>query len=323
MKFSNLILGRGPCPRATVEIGVNTPQPRLQGIISWELTRRGIIINSGEVQNLITDVGMDSMVTVTPANSTVWCAVGTGSTAPAFAQTALVAEIGRVQRTDTGDNAITSGPAFAYWSFKKVKLFLETEANGNLTEVGFFNQSSGGTMFSRQLFKDLVGTPTTVVKTSADQLKVTYEVRAYPPTVDVFQSGLVISGTSYDFQTRARLINNISVWGIYVGNGLTTSPGGRAFESSAALGSTSSTLSGANTARDTAVYSSYTAGTFFRDITYKWEPSTANLAGGIGGFSTFGGDTIELFQSKVTPSFAKDATKRLTLVARLAWARYP
>lgn len=301
------------------------------GIISWELIRRGIIIRSGSQRNLITDAGMNAIATTSNITSTGFVGVGTGSTAPANAQTALIAEVGRVNHTTTGDGAVASGPAFAYWSLKRVHIFFETEGNGNLTEVGYFNQASGGTMFCRQLFKDALGVPTTVIKTINDQLKITYELRLYSPAADSVQSGLVISGVSYDITTRAREIDLNTIWGwngstagfLGIAGGVFASPGGRAYEAGTALGTTQSGLSGANAAASSSTIGSYVAGTFYRDNTMKWEPTDGNLAGGIGGIHSFGGGTTEMFQSKFTPAFAKDAVKRLTLVVRCSWARYP
>lgn len=332
MRFHKGIWRREP------EISIVTPQPQFEGRISWQLglftEGRNIVRRSSEsdFRNLITNVGLDSMNNTGIDTSTQFVSVGTGSTAPANAQTAMISEIARTSRRSTGNGVIASGAAFAYWSIKQVYLFLETEANGNLTEVGFFNQITTGTMFSRQLFKDVTGTPTTVVKTASDQLKITYEIRCYPPTVDTTQSGVVISGTSYDITTRAREIDSALIWGydsgttagflLNVGR-LFVSAGGRAYEGTATLGTTTGSLIGASAGADTSVAGGYTNGNYYRDVTMKWEPGNANFATGIGGIHSHGGGTTELFQSLFTPAFTKDATKRLTLVVRCAWARYP
>jgi hypothetical protein len=332
--MSYLILGRGPAPRPTTEIFIKMPSPLFQGIIGWELTRKGIIISQGEMKNLITDAGLDGLATFGTPALTAFCGVGTSSTAPANNQTDLIAPVTRVSRTTTGDVTITSGPSFDYWSIKRVHLFLEAEGNGNLTEVGYFRQATADIMFSRQLFKDTLGVPTTVVKTSSDQLKITYELRCYTPQTDVVQSGVVISGTSYTFTTRAREIDSNLVWGAalsgpnVVGGMLSSlangfnSVGGRALESST-LGARDSSIGGTAVARDSATVAAYTSGNFFRDVTSKWEPTTANFATGIGGIHNFGGDTTEGFQISVSPKFAKDATKRLTFGTRWSWGRFP
>lgn len=329
--FRNGILVRHP------EIEIITPSPRLEGRISWALGKftgpnQYVKQRGEEIRNLITDAGLDFINNQRVSTASTYIAVGTGSSTPIVSQTALDAEIGRVNRRTTGDSTVVSGASFLYWSIKFVYLFIEAEANGNLTEVGFFNQASTGTMWARQLFKDIGGSPTTITKTSSDQLQVTYEIRLYSPTVDATQTGLVISGTSYNITTRARAINTGLIWGFDNGNNsgflvlagtIFTNPGGRAFDGSTALGPTTGGLSGTSAPASTSVAGSYSNGNFYRDITMKWEPVDGNLSGGIGGFHTYGGGTTEMFQSVFTPAFAKDATKRLTLVVRCAWARYP
>lgn len=336
----NLILGRGPCPRPTTEVFIESPKPKLAGFVKWELGKftgpkkdQYVKATGGFHQNLITDAGLDGIgTTLQPIGISSWMAVGTGSTAPANSQTTLVAEVGRVNRSTTGDGTKGSGPAFAYWFYQVVRLFLETEANGNLTEVGMFSASSSGIMFMRQLFKDISGTPTTVIKTASDQLKVTWELRAYSPTVDTTQTGLVISGTSYNVTTRAEEIDTDTAWGNGTGgSGFLGSlsnwgaPFGRAYDASAALGTTQTRPTGSaiEVQSDSGVASAYTTGNFFRDVTLKWEPGSANGAGGLGAFATFGSSSVTpLFQSLFTPAFAKDATKRLTLVVRCSWDRH-
>lgn len=68
-------------------------------------------------------------------------AVGTSSTAPASAQTALVGtELGRkaISTTTVNDNSVTY-----------VAIFNEGEATGVWEETGVFSAASAGTMFSR------------------------------------------------------------------------------------------------------------------------------------------------------------------------------
>lgn len=330
-RFRNGIFVRHP------EVQIITPTARYECIVSWELGKftgpnQYVKQRGSEFRNLITTAGLDFIATNRVSTASTFIAVGTGSSTPANGQTALDAEVGRVNRRTTGDGTVVSGASFLYWAIKYVYLFLEAEGNGNLTEVGFFNQASTGTMWARQLFKDIGGSPTTITKTASDQLKVTYEIRLYSPTVDATQTGLVISGTSYDITTRAREIDTAIIWGFDNGAGSGalvlaganfTNPGGRAFDGSTVLGSTTGGLSGTNAGASSSVAGSYSGGNFYRDVTMKWEPTDGNLAGGIGGFHTYGGGTTELFQSVFVPAFAKDATKRLTLVVRCAWARYP
>jgi hypothetical protein len=77
-----------------------------------------------------------------------YMAVGTGYTAPAKDDTALVAELLRVE-IESWDNAnIDSDPVVMIAS----KLFLTSQANGALMECGLFKASTGTPMFCRGLF---------------------------------------------------------------------------------------------------------------------------------------------------------------------------
>lgn len=88
-------------------------------------------------------------------------AVGTGTTAPAVSDTALGTEVWRAVRKEistVGDKVTVSA-----W-------IPSTDANGSaLTEVGAFNASSGGTMWSRDTF-------TAINKTSSIEVWIDLEV---------------------------------------------------------------------------------------------------------------------------------------------------
>ena len=86
-------------------------------------------------------------------------AVGTGTTAPAAAQTALVTESARVAAT----YAHTAGTKV----FTMVATFPAGTATAALTEAGIFNAASAGTMLDRVTFA-------VINKGAADTLTVTF-----------------------------------------------------------------------------------------------------------------------------------------------------
>lgn len=314
---------------------------RVEGHVTVDLihARSGLVKQHLEFRNLVVDAGLDSLGAGTRTLSNFlsggWMAVGTSSTAPAVSQTGLVAETGvRTNSNGAIADVIGSGASFAYWYIRITRVWTEPQSNGNLTEFGLFNASAAGTMLARQLFKDAGGNPTTVVKTSADQLRITYEFRMYPPTVDATGS-TTISGTSYGWTARAVNVNQDVAWGQFGASGLlvtmgsTTPPGAQASNATAigtlTTGPTGATA-GAN--QSSAVVSPYTTGSFLREITFVWDPGAANFTGGSGGVSAFtfqpwGTANAFTHQAFVTPFFAKDSTKRLTLVWRFPWARFP
>ncbi len=73
-----------------------------------------------------------------------WIAVGTGTTAAASTQTALVTEIKR--------NASTYAHTAGTKVFTFTASYAAGDATGALTEAGVFNAASAGTMFDRVVF---------------------------------------------------------------------------------------------------------------------------------------------------------------------------
>lgn len=126
------------------------------GELLHEQTHHNLVVDAG--LNLLRD-WLDGDAPTPPSH----LAVGTGSTAPAAAQTALVAEVHRL--------AITQkiGTVSKTQTFKTY--LPSTAANGStLAEAALLNAGSGGTMFARTLI-----TPT-IVKTSAIQVTITWDV---------------------------------------------------------------------------------------------------------------------------------------------------
>lgn len=307
---------------------------RMEGRFKVELIRKvgakEIILRELPWQkNLITNVGLDLVATSTAitnitSSPLAYVAVGTGSTAPANTDTTLVSETG-VRTNDNGSIAdVTAwGAGNAYVSFTRTRLFTEAQSNGNLTEFGFFTASTSGSLFCRQLFKDGGGTPTTIVKTSSDQLRITYELRVYPPTVDT--SGTIsISAVNYDWTGRAQGVggsgwgNVLAAIGDFDSNAINTSVAfSRAYETQTLSSITGAGPSGAATGPSTRSVATYVNGNYYIDNTEKWEPGVANYATGIGA-TVYG----SFFQTSWNPKFSKDNTKRLTLVTRISWARH-
>lgn len=300
----------------------------LEGFFEVDLidARSGLIKEHYEFRNLLTDAGMNAIGTTGNTLTTLfqYMGVGTGNTAPANNQTALVAEI--LPRTlsngGTGDT-FTSGPSFDYWEGTRVRLFVEAEANGTLAELGLFNAATAGTMSVRQLFKDSGGTPITIVKTSSDQLRITYKWRIYPDTTSDTQT-ITITGVSTLITNRAYDIDNTGAWG----QTLLTSFGSWTNHATAwendVLPSTTGVQSGSNAAMSSAIVQAYGSGNFYRDIEFKWEPAVANFATGIGSITSAphassNSNSISTF----SPKIAKDNTKRVTLMSRYSWARHP
>lgn len=127
-----------------------------RGSLEYALKRAsdGEILQKGIVQNTVVTGGrswiLDNIRSAGAASAQVLnnIAVGSGTTAPATSETALVGELDRntINSWDTTNLTSTTPNMAAIVSFNT------NEANGTLGEAAFFNSSSGGTMLNRVTF---------------------------------------------------------------------------------------------------------------------------------------------------------------------------
>jgi hypothetical protein len=241
-----------------------------------------------------------------------------------------------------------------YWKCVRSRQFNETQANGNLTEIGFWTQASQGVLINRTIFKDPEGLPTTVVKTNRDIMNVRYEWRIYPPMQDITGS-VVINGTTHTLQVRPMMINGAHSWGAeVVPHPSTFNLYGFANHNYGLLwnlGYWNESINWANVltaheqasaldnelrphrdgygwmgfvVNDTVFYKPYIGGTFFRDAVSSWGPSVANFPSGIGYFTVkcthFFADRHH--QIRITPKIPKVPGQRLTITTRISWNRH-
>lgn len=178
-------------PNARVGAGLN-------GWLEWQLLDRcGRAVRGGQQHNLFLNQGLNNMANLSIANgagSFQWAVVGTDSTAPDVTDVALGAEVGETQTktsswawTRTG-NGVYEGSCTYEFDFD--------EANGNLTEWGVGRGTSGGmtALYVRELFRDGVGDPTTVTKTSDYKLRLTYTLEITLTPVALTPASFTIDG---------------------------------------------------------------------------------------------------------------------------------
>lgn len=326
------VIARWRRPKPHVEFKVG-----FAGYVTVELidVRTGLVRQRLSFRNTITDVGLQGLannLTVSSFVDSAYIAVGTGSTAPATTDTILATEFTPQTRTNSNGGFSATlgwGAGNAYYSRKIVRLFTETQVNGNLTEFGLFSASTAGTMFARQLFKDSGGTPITVTKTSTDQLKITYELRIYPPTADDTSGSVTLATISYPFTVRALGVgSSSSAWSANsIGNLSAQSPRVHSYESNTLVATTATTYSTPSTLASPITVQAYVAGTTYRDVQAQWAAAAGNYTTGVGGI-TFIADgfntSVPIFQLVfVTTKIPKDSTKILTLTVRMTFARYP
>ena len=307
------------------EIGVGL-RFRMGGIFTVELidAATGKVKQRLEFPNLITDAGLNGIMskTDTPNDLLKYIGVGTDSTAPVVGDTTLGAEVDRTNSnggfSDTFGYVTGSTDDFdgAYHFITRTRLFLEGEGNGNLTELAWFKSAAASTMMIRSLFKDGGGSPITVTKTSNDQLKITHELRSYPPMGDdpaALRSGsfspsasgtVILGSTTHSWTASALLSTARNTWGDSFGmmNLALDKFAAHAEGSASALINVTGTAAdfsingSARTEQSSFAIDSYVAGTFERTGVSTWEPGIANYGpGGIKGF------IVELASDLATP----------------------
>ena len=115
------------------------------------------------VTNLVVDTGLAyiaSRMKDATATAMTHMAIGSGTTDPAPADTALQTQLGRVSLTST----TVTGNSVAY-----IASFAAGTGTGAVTEAGIFNASSGGTMLCRTEFA-------VINKAAGDSMTITWTV---------------------------------------------------------------------------------------------------------------------------------------------------
>lgn len=272
--------------------------------------------------NLITDFGVNTLGTNAFTTATTYCRVGSGSTAPNVADTALVSQIASTSTLQSSSPAAQSSSPY-YSSYTQVKRFGTGVAAGNLTEVGMGSAATGANLFSRALILDGGGSPTTITILPTETLDVTYQYRMYPPTSDVTGS-IVIGGVTYNYTLRASNVTSPSYWVPNTNPSSVFSSGCSSYNN--VIGSITSSPSGAQGSFDSASVAGYSNNSYQRDYMFGAGLNVSNISGGIrscqfcssilAASSAFG-----TYQIDFGASIPKDATKTLSLVFRFSWAR--
>lgn len=141
---------------------------RAKGVVSLVLTDETGQVKDTQTHNMIMQVGLayiTSRMKDATATAMSHMAVGTGTTAAANSQTALVTESARVALTSTTQvTTTTTNDAIQY-----VATFNPGTATAAITEAGIFNASSAGTMLARTVFS-------VINKGANDTLTITWKI---------------------------------------------------------------------------------------------------------------------------------------------------
>lgn len=273
--------------------------------------------DTGWFDNIILDSGLNRWGTNTVVSGV---AIGTGTSTPVATQTGLDAQSAYTS-TSAATTEGNSGVSPYYGTYSVTYRFALGALNGNYTEVGV-GWASGANMFSRALIVDALGSPTTLSVTSAEQLDVSYTLRAYAPIADVTTTA-TIGGVSTTITTRASLASN-SGWGAnlltYSKNYINNQSDNIAFNGS--LGLITGSPSGATSNSSSIVASTYVNNSLSVTHTTTFGLIAGNLSGGISAVRVKYQNSM-WYQHGFSPSIAKDGTKTLSLVMSQSWARRP
>lgn len=264
--------------------------------------------------NLILDGGLDRM----GANSDYldWCQVGSGSTAPSAAQTALVNRIAGTNTQQVNNSGAQASAPYYGWA-RRTYRFAEGVAAGNLSEVGV-GWATSGSLFSRALILDGGGSPTTITVLSDEVLDVTYELRRYPGTVDLTGT-VVLDGVTHNWVSRASAVTTAGVW-----TGVNTMVLDAAQSFNGDIGAVTALSPSGSSGSLTATPLAYSSGSYTRAATVSAGLGDSNLAGGIRSIvirSSFA--ATSRYQIQFDPAIPKNNTKVLSLTIQHSWARRP
>lgn len=284
----------------------------------YQLTvRRGGVVTAHTpwFDNLITDIGLDR---IGVGEYLPWCALGTGSTPPAYTDTVLETLL------VAGNNLVSQDTA-AGWH-QRIWTFPAGTATGLLTEVGVgwdaaessssSSSSDGVFLFSRALL------PAPLDVGSDDVVTVAYELTLHPPAYDEIYQIAPIGGVLTTCTARAAYVGDDVAWGI-AGEAITYTPGDDqsplAYDGT--LGEETSHPSGNSSPHSTVVDLPYIPGTHYLEQEGRWNLDRGNFAAGISAVlcRTNG---YGAYQIGFDPPLVKVCYDTLKLIFRVSWERY-
>jgi hypothetical protein len=281
---------------------------------------------TGWFSNLVLDQGLNQAGTA--ASWMAACRVGTGNTAPAVTDTNLVAHLAGTTTVNADQTNIEASSPYYVWRIRTFR-FAQGAAAGNLAEVGIgTSASNGANLFSRELIRDGVGSPTTITVQGDEFLDVVYEHRLYPADLVDVNGNVTISAVNYTTVSRTSHAgpggsNNWKVPYALVSTGSPLI----AIAYNGALGAVTAQPSGTSSGATSFSQAAYTNGNFYRDDTWTWGLNAGNVAGGITAidipFGSFAGQSsIGASQMSFSPAIPKDNTKVLAITFRRSLARH-
>jgi hypothetical protein len=194
----------------------------------WQLIEKsGLIVREGEQHNLILNQASEQFPIYGLDGVTAFAVVGTGSTAPNAAQTALVSELVRTSTVPSGESDSTTRFADGVYDIRRVRQFSAAQVgNQNLTEWGFSPLGvAGANLAVRELFRDGLNSPITITPSATQFLQIVYVTRVTLTPVIAQAVSVNITGVGNrtgqfflsqhnDFDTVNQLIKGLAGFGL-------------------------------------------------------------------------------------------------------------
>lgn len=276
------------------------------------------------VPNLITNIGLDALGSTSP--NFLFMHLGTGTTTPAFTDTALTTfgvSVTAAAAVTTQSNSIaTSSPYYV----QGIRTWTSSVggATGTWTEIGISSTSTNGNLRSHALILDGGGSPVAFTVKADEQFQGSYIWRYYPTLTDDTRT-ITIGAASYDTITRACNVTTLNElaplsWWPLINSGpfrqATSDSVGTVFYTgkiaaitSEPTGGLSGVVSGGSAA--------YTNGNHYNDSFYRAGPGSA--VGNIRTFARRMGATC--WQCQYDPVLPKLTTQEVIHNQRVSWAR--
>lgn len=292
----------------------------------FRVTRR-----SPRFHNTFLNNGLNAFFELSPNSGFLYRAsVGTGTTPPAFTDTALVNFAGLVNPgsfvAPANNGGFTVGTPGYTWRTYTWTSEIGALGTLNITEIGIGAGTTDGTnLHVRELVRDSGGDPVAFPLTDEEALELTYELRLYHPNDDA-EVGITISASPHDVLVRPiGAGSSPNAWSLLASSSNTISsqltgirawtgdlaPKDRRADNAAAIGTSLGSASGANVP--------YSSGNYYQDVTGTFGPTVGN-----GNIRTVVVNwAVCSFQFQYDPVIVKTDTQQLVLPFRLSLARGP
>ena len=266
---------------------------------------------TGWFDNLVLNNGLDKFMTASfrEGNNTIF--LGSGNSTPVVGQLALDSVRGNfnTQSCITGNYG---APNYIKWA-PIIARVNAGPCTGNISEVGC---GASGSLISRALILDSGGNPTTITKLSDEVLDVTFELQIQQDTGDTSGEFTLTGskGGSYTYTMRAAEIGVRLDSKFYVF--LTEYNEAKVIGYSGSINSITGMPSGTSYYPDSYTWSSYTSGSFQRDLTSYWGLASGNSSTGLASLLCQVCYRTVKFQAQLNTPIMKTSSDVLTIVSR-------